>query len=1230
MSNQDQSTLEHDQESMEDEFLDDEFEEDDDGEQDYYDPEDDLAYFHDQKLRIEESWLEWERQSTVNNRQNPGFHSRYNIFQKPGSVKRRDRRNLNAQSGSSNSRAGSTSSSTSAGGGGQGTAAAGSTARSAGEPSLETEGSHSAAEDKLRRLGSYRPALASSIVHSYSNLSWEATQAAREQRLAAKAEPDGSGVNILCTVPVELLSHIVSHLEPHELLNVSLVCQLLYHVVNADSCWKEAFIKFFGASIPFKRLDPRSWRGEYIRRTRLLRRWEKGRGSNILIDPKIGQISKLWAQVDNTKPNQDWFLAGGIAQSVVARCNPLLGKVNKDAVFRMVHLVDVEVSVMTMDQVLWGLTTGQVSLTTLAHAAAGQTFQTFAGFHGGPVSCVKMVPEHLEFVLTGGVDGIVRLWDVAKARTVREFRTTVSLGAPTPRIDHICCDPGSHIIAGTSGGEIYRWPVDIASIIKPASATNSGASTPARSTPSDNVGLASQAFTPGALAPDLEDPAEDAAGAPLTSKVIKLPEEFKGVGYLEVDFGAGHSGLILAQAVDAAVMHLYSLETLEHLATLKSPAHFSSITAVHWDIPKHEKPMISLSNGARSLAHLHGRQEMSSLLATGDQTGNICLWYLSDILRRHELQTKRHYLHSSQSELEPMVLEPTCVLKGHDTRVSSLFVDKLVIVSGSADGWVKAWNPVNGQLITVLNSGYIRGREVNDLTSSAVKCVVVNSLKCRGVVSIGGLIRSWDFSAEANLSKDKHRKHMVKKPIHYSAGPKNKIQNDIRHSLKETVSLKRLEAQAKERQDQLRRRYNDLEGLNMVDMTDEEVVEYVMMLSKDQEDQSAVQEVLEMERIQELELEQERALERMMRLELSNGGEGSSGSSSVPSGTFSSTATTGDQMNQDTEVSQQELDEEEELVRRAIERSLMDMETDGDNLHVQHAADFDTMDAHDHHGVHDCSHDHVVEWETSHVVDVDTQDSDDIEKSEDQQIVQSILQELQQAEKAEGEGKADKGKSAIKEEREPWPSVASASSSTVVSGNTVRTIGEDPKPQPMTWSMVARTNSEPALAPLADGQPAQDQQQRTPGGRQPAVIKQYAHSASQEEIEDDDTQLARILSLSMVEKRKISELLARDAQDDSADLDLVLVFCDFVLLLRLAAPPDPTQLHKGNPHSKGDRLKDMDKEQKHKQQHADSAAAAVGAGTEIRSLSLGINVAPSGAVSEAEPLYIYHQGISQA
>ncbi|KAG0337817.1 hypothetical protein BG000_004915 [Podila horticola] len=1049
--------------------------EEDDNSHDYYDPHGDIVWYDEQKLEIEESWLEWERQAKANNCQNY-------IFQKPGSAKRRDRRERYAQL--QVQRQGSPSSSSSA---------SGSVSRPASAQGLADPGaSDSLAIEKLRRLGSYRPALASSIVHSYSNLSWEAVQAAREKRLAAKAISSGSGANVICTLPVEVLSHIVSHLDPNELFNVSLVCQLFYHVVNADSCWKAAFMKFFGGTIPFKRVDAKSWRGEYIKRTRLLRRWEKGRGSSIMIDPKIGNISRIWAEADN-RPNEGWFLAGGIAEGVVARCNPLQGKVQKDAVLRMLHLLNAEVSTMTMDRhrVLWGLSTGQVSLTTLAYAAAGQTFQTFAGFHDGPVSCVKLVPNHLGFVLTGGVDGAVKLWDVARARCVRDFRIGSSLvGNIRTRIDFICCEPGSYLIAGASNGEIYIWDIDISTIIVPPSAPPSGMSTPARTNSTDNI-HATAAVTPSAVTSESTQGAA-ASTAPRLPRTIKLPEEFKGVGYLEVDFGVGNFGLILAQAVDASVMHLYSLHTLAHLTELKSPAHFSPITAVHWDIPKYEKPMISESNGHSPAHHFHGRQEMSSLLATGDAAGNICLWYLSDTHKRHAQQNKST-LHPSQHLRDPVQMEPVSVLKGHESRITSLFVDKLVIVSGGADGWVKAWNPVNGSRICVLNGGYTRGRDPNDVANSVVKCISVNSMQCRGVVSIGGLIRSWDFSPEANAAKDKYRSHGSKR-VNYSAGPKNKIQSDIRHSLSETVSLKRLENQAKERQEQLHRRYNNLEGLNMIDMTDEEVVEYVMMLSKDQEEKDQIaQEILEVQRLKEL--------EDQLLVQQTNGGEGSSGSAKA----FRITDIVPET------VSDKEREEEEALVQRAIERSMLDMQGSDEDHHHDHHHNLTGPESSESIGgiLNDQLHVHVpTSWDLSEIVNVDNHKASDNLFLEDQSIVQSVLEELLDAEDAL---EANKATLRVNNDKS-WPSIVSKSSMSEQKdpqGSNLQTPSpaQDPIPLPqqkMSWSQVAKTISSLTLAPSTGSQK-----------QQPSIIKTYR---PQEDDEDEDTQLARILSLSMIEK----------------------------------------------------------------------------------------------------------------
>ncbi|KAG0054983.1 hypothetical protein BGZ83_009857 [Gryganskiella cystojenkinii] len=1115
--------------------LDDEDEDEDEEDGDYYDPHEDLERHYEQNLLIEQSWLDWERQSSVNNIQSPHRQPynprqpqyRYNIFQKPGSVKRRDRRerwalaHYNAQMASAAS-----------------AASASRSAAAAGSSSSVLDHGSSVVVEKLRRLGTYRPALASSIVHSYTNAqSWEAAQAAREQRLAAKSI-NGTGENIICTLPVELLTHVLSYLEPIDLFSVSLVCQLLYHVVNADSCWKGAFIKFFGVSIPFKRLDPKSWRSEYIKRTRLLRRWEKGRGSNVTINPQIGQVSKLWTELDN-RPNEGWFLAGGLAQGVVARCDPLLGKVQKDAVFRTFHLVNSEVVVMAMDRhrVLWGLTTGQVCLTTLAYAAAGQTFQTFAGFHAGPVSCVKLVPNQLGFALTGGVDGVVKLWDVSRTRCVREFRTGLNLvGNTTAKITHICCEPTSRIVAGTSTGEIYIWEVDISSIIAPPSAPGSGASSPARTPSTDN--MHSTTTTPAAIASPDPSLLSSMLPAPKLPKVIQLPEEFKGVAYLEIDFGMAHSGLILTQAADSHVMHLYSLETLDLLATLKSPAHFTPITAVHWDIPKYEKPMISPSNHGSKLPGPHAltRQDsmsMSSLLATGDLSGNICLWYMTDILKK--AKTKFHPSHTDSHE---RTLEPTCVLKGHDAKVTSLFVDKLLIVSGSADGWVKAWNPVNGHLVCVLNSGHIRGRELTEMTTAAVTGVAFNSMQCRGVASLGGVIRSWDFSPEANLAKERMKKGyglVTKRPVHYSGGPKNKIQNDIRHSLEETQSLNRLRNQVKERHEQLQRRYNNLEGLNMNDMTDQELVEYVMMLSKEHEEQVAehdsVQEVYEIQRLQELERQQEGEEEEeekeLRQLQARFGGAASSSSSSDAA--YRGSSSSGGYL--DDLVDERERQEEEDLVQRAIELSMLDMNSTED-LHG-HNHENGQVHHHEYEHEHGSDLDHSFtpsDWDTSHIVDVDDpaySNKDSHIDQEDEVIVRSILNELEQTEHHSANGLHVEVST-----EEAWPGIGvsvSSSSRQILSEEASQDKGkgrsetagaerEQPaKKAPMTWSMVARASKE--TQPVAGlSSSSASTSSSSLNQKPPAIIKQYASTATQEEIEDEDTQLARILSLSMVEK----------------------------------------------------------------------------------------------------------------
>lgn len=313
-------------------------------------------------------------------------------------------------------------------------------------------------------------------------------------------------------------------------------------------------------------------------------------------------------------------------------------------------------------RVVWGLTTGEVALSTF-HAGSDNTLRTFRGFHTGAVSSVKLVQDHDNFVLSGGLDGVVRLWRVSQGRCICKFRKKTDKTGYVPTINQICCEPESYIVAGTSNGEIYVWKVNVEGIITRKEPLEDEFSDGDESMP----GMAPTDFTPSRF-----------------PRIIKLPEEFSGVGYLEVDFGMYGSGLILAQATDANVVHVYSLETLAHLATLKSPMHGTPISAVYWGIPKYEKSIFSTSDGWRtSKTHgLHKRPGGSSVIATGDHSGNVCLWYLSDNMRRRLAEENERDLHPSQVTREAKILEPSFSLRAHDAKVTSLFVDALVIVSG--------------------------------------------------------------------------------------------------------------------------------------------------------------------------------------------------------------------------------------------------------------------------------------------------------------------------------------------------------------------------------------------------------------------------------------------------------------------------------------------------------------------------------------------------------------------
>lgn len=80
----------------------------------------------------------------------------------------------------------------------------------------------------------------------------------------------------IASLPLEILSRILAHLDPTTLLHCTAVCKTFANVARDDATWRLAFSLAFHlegtATTPIlRRVDALSWKAEYTRRTELLR-----------------------------------------------------------------------------------------------------------------------------------------------------------------------------------------------------------------------------------------------------------------------------------------------------------------------------------------------------------------------------------------------------------------------------------------------------------------------------------------------------------------------------------------------------------------------------------------------------------------------------------------------------------------------------------------------------------------------------------------------------------------------------------------------------------------------------------------------------------------------------------------------------------------------------------------------------------------------------------------------
>ncbi|GAA5866086.1 hypothetical protein JCM3774_000020 [Rhodotorula dairenensis] len=119
------------------------------------------------------------------------------------------------------------------------------------------------------------------------------TPASRSNRAGKGKGKEGYGSSPIGSVPLEIIAHIFAHLPPASLGTCQLVCKAWHDVVVDEGSWRTAFETYYDVTPTTlgRRIEPTSWRSEYIARVSLLRQWHRARTPTLIHNPSLGAIN---------------------------------------------------------------------------------------------------------------------------------------------------------------------------------------------------------------------------------------------------------------------------------------------------------------------------------------------------------------------------------------------------------------------------------------------------------------------------------------------------------------------------------------------------------------------------------------------------------------------------------------------------------------------------------------------------------------------------------------------------------------------------------------------------------------------------------------------------------------------------------------------------------------------------------------------------------------------------
>ncbi|KAL8277170.1 hypothetical protein RQP46_010418 [Phenoliferia psychrophenolica] len=686
-------------------------------------------------------------------------------------------------------------------------------------------------------------------------------------------------------LPTETLSHIFAHLPPIALGLAQLVCKHWREVVGDDASWRSAFEIYYGildeggVSLG-RRLAPLSWRAEYISRVHLLTRWTKSRTPSVTHDPQLGPIAALHLvptgpPVPRTRSSTPSSSAALLSTSSISSRSvlsaPFTGKLSRlslpasptDNFGAPIHphlpLLSSDSFAVSPDagRIVWGMSDGSFRLVDAKEESsragrawagvredAGERIRSLDG-HRRKVGAVAFDPNGAgDLWVSVGDDGAVGVW------TLKDAPLAFGAVAPHPRLrpagrriweasipdQHLSAaairqgdgpakgcmvafDERGTIAVGMTDGAVHVW-TDVSLLPQAAifSPSTSGARyllVPPTDSPVDFLALDGSHL--------LVHRANALSFDRVNLSLSSLPPSKTTFGHKP-----DHLGAITAFALDFTTplpLPTTSSSKLPLPPTLRFESHASRSTTP----PLHPSASVdsidslatpsSLPAEDESLAQGANAFGQRKYVVAGDVQGRVFVW-------------------DWEAEATGELIEPRRSVQGFQSKVTALAVSDAAIFVGCLDGSLRVYDTLTSTLLRTFKDRAASRLPARMLAQGLIddedrwRVSAILASRDSVIAAIGGRVLAWRIE-EVEIKKRLKGK-----------GASGKMSARAEHELRLEVreSLTTLSSEASTRLSHLRndRRVATEFGLppDLDNMTEAEAIEFAMMLSVDEQEQS--------------------------------------------------------------------------------------------------------------------------------------------------------------------------------------------------------------------------------------------------------------------------------------------------------------------------------------------------------------------------------------------------------